>query len=45
VIPDSLFLKVKGEKTAREMWEKVKNKYEKKSKMVTVDLRRKLQDE
>ncbi|KAJ7206706.1 hypothetical protein C8J57DRAFT_1201630, partial [Mycena rebaudengoi] len=38
VIPDSLFLKVKGEKTAREMWEKLKNEYEKKSKMVTVDL-------
>jgi transposase InsO family protein len=45
VIPDSLFLKVKGEKTAKEMWGKVKDEYEKKSKMVTVDLRRKLQDE
>jgi len=45
VIPDSLFLKVKGEKTAREMWNKVKAEYEKKSKMVTVDMRRKLQDE
>lgn len=27
------------------LWEKVKDEYEKKSKMVTVDLRRKLQDE
>lgn len=44
VIPDSLFLKVKGEKTAKGMWEKVKAEYEKKSKMVPVDLRRKLQD-
>ncbi|KAJ6471618.1 hypothetical protein C8R47DRAFT_972182, partial [Mycena vitilis] len=38
VIPDALFLKVKGEKMAREMWGKVKDEYEKKSKMVTVDL-------
>ncbi|SJL02247.1 uncharacterized protein ARMOST_05573 [Armillaria ostoyae] len=45
VISDSLFLKVKGEATAKAMWEKVKSEYEKKSKMVTVDLRRKLQDE
>src|SRR6201996_5044846 len=45
VIPDSLFLKVKGEKTAKAMWDKVKNHFEKKSQMVTVDLRRKLQDE
>ncbi|KAF7355977.1 hypothetical protein MVEN_00927100 [Mycena venus] len=39
VIPDSLFLKVKEAETAKGMWEKVKNEYEKKSKMVTVDLR------
>ncbi len=45
VISDSLFLKVKGKATAKAMWEKVKSEYEKKSKMVTVDLRRKLQDE
>jgi transposase InsO family protein len=45
VIPDALFLKVKGAATAKEMWGKVKDEYEKKSKMVTVDLRRKLQDE
>ncbi|KAJ7190340.1 hypothetical protein GGX14DRAFT_382285, partial [Mycena pura] len=38
VIPDSLFLKVKGAETAKGMWEKVKDEYEKKSKMVTVDL-------
>jgi len=38
VILDSLFLKLKGEKTAREMWNKVKAEYEKKSKMVTVDI-------
>jgi hypothetical protein len=36
---------VKGEDTAKKMWEKVKGEFEKKSKMVKVDLRRKLQDE
>ena len=45
VIPDLLFLKVKEEKTAREMWNKVKAEYEKKSKIVTVNIQRKLQDE
>ncbi|KAJ6514309.1 hypothetical protein C8R47DRAFT_960121, partial [Mycena vitilis] len=38
VIPDSLFLKVKAASTARAMWDKVKEEFEKKSKMVTVDL-------
>ncbi|KAJ7200145.1 hypothetical protein GGX14DRAFT_466873, partial [Mycena pura] len=37
-IPDALFLKVKGAKTALLMWEKVKDEYQKKSRMVTVDL-------
>ncbi len=45
VISDSLFLKVKGKAMAKVMWEKVKSEYEKKSKMVTVDLCWKLQDE
>jgi hypothetical protein len=45
VIPDSLFLKVKDAENAKGMWDRVKDEYEKKSKMVTVDLRRKLQDE
>jgi hypothetical protein len=44
-IPDSLFLKVKGELTAAGMWKKVKDEFEKKSKMMVVDLRRKLQEE
>ncbi|KAJ7220081.1 hypothetical protein GGX14DRAFT_493424, partial [Mycena pura] len=38
VIPDSLFLKIKSEKTAKSMWDKVKREYERKSQMVTVDL-------
>jgi len=42
-IPDSLFLDVRKEKTAKLMWDSVSNKREKKSRMVTVDLRRKLQ--
>jgi hypothetical protein len=43
-IPDSLFLKVMGEKTAAGMWKRVKEEYERKSQMLQVDLRRKLQD-
>ncbi|KAK0434758.1 uncharacterized protein EV420DRAFT_1282403 [Desarmillaria tabescens] len=45
VILDLLFLKVKGKAMAMAMWEKVKSEYEKKLKMVTVDLHQKLQDE
>ena len=44
-IPDSLFLEVRKTVTALEMWEAVKEKREKKSWMVTVDMRRKLQAE
>src|SRR5882762_1953369 len=44
-IPDSLFIEVRKEVTARLMWEAVRMKREKKSRMVTVDLRRKLQAE
>jgi hypothetical protein len=45
VIPDSLFLEVRKEETAFRMWEAVRNQREKKSRMVTVDLRRRLQAE
>lgn len=44
-IPDPLFLKVKGEMLASGMWRSVKAEFETRSKMMTVDLRRKLQDE
>src|SRR6202522_4312065 len=44
-ISDSLFLEVKKKKTGMEMWEAVKDQREKKSRMVTVDMRRKLQAE
>ncbi|KAF7333873.1 Retrovirus-related Pol polyprotein from transposon TNT 1-94 [Mycena venus] len=44
-IPDALFLRVKDAQNAAELWKKVADEFEKKSKMVTVDLRRRLQDE
>jgi hypothetical protein len=44
-IPDALFLRVKDANTAAELWKKVAEEFEKKSRMVTVDLRRRLQDE
>ncbi len=45
MILDSLFLKVKGEATAGKMWEKVKDEFKMKFKMMTVDLHWKLQEE
>jgi hypothetical protein len=45
VIPDSLFLEVRKKETAYLMWEAVKSQREKKSRMVTVDMRRRLQAE
>ncbi|KAJ6536880.1 hypothetical protein B0H19DRAFT_847968, partial [Mycena capillaripes] len=37
-IPDALFLRVKGATSAADLWKKVTDEFEKKSKMVTVDL-------
>ncbi|KAJ7223769.1 hypothetical protein C8J57DRAFT_991787, partial [Mycena rebaudengoi] len=37
-IPDPLFLHMKGATSAATLWEKVSDEFEKKSKMVTVDL-------
>jgi hypothetical protein len=45
IIHDSLFIEVQKEATAHSMWEAVYEKWEKKSWMVTVDLRQKLQAE
>ena len=42
-ISDSLFLEVRKKETVMGMWEAVKDQREKKSQMVTVDMRRKLQ--
>src|ERR1700678_4098222 len=44
-ISDSLFLEVRKRESAKEMWDAVRDQREKKSWMVTVDLRRKLQAE
>src|ERR1700678_1431202 len=45
VIPDSLFIEGRKMETALSMWDAVRNQREKKSQMVTVDMRRKLQSE
>ena len=45
VIPDSLFIEVRRKETALAMWDAVKGQREKKSRMVTVDMRRKIQSE
>src|ERR1700678_1033216 len=45
MISDSLFLEVRKRESAKEMWDAVRDQREKKSRMVTVDLRRKLQAE
>ncbi len=42
-IPNLLFLKVKGKLLAGKMWKRVKEEFEKRSKMMTVDLCKKLQ--
>jgi hypothetical protein len=37
-IPDSLFMKVRGKDTAREIWDGLGNDFQKKSRMVSVDV-------
>jgi gag-polypeptide of LTR copia-type len=44
-IPDSLFMKVRGKGTAQEIWDGLGDDFQKKSRMVSVDLRRRLQQE
>lgn len=44
-ISDSLFLKVRSKPTAHGIWEALANTFEKKSRMVSLDLRRRLQEE
>ena len=43
-IPDSLFMKVKGERTAKEIWDLLKKDFKKRSRMFMADLRWRLQD-
>ena len=44
-IPDSLFMKIRGKTTALEIWNALSKEFQNKSKMVSVDLRRRLQQE
>jgi gag-polypeptide of LTR copia-type len=45
IIPDSLFMKVRGKGTAQEIWNGLGDNFQKKSQMVSVDLQRHLQQE
>jgi hypothetical protein len=44
-IPDSLFMKIRDKGTALEIWVALQNDFQNKSRMVAVDLRRRLQQE
>ena len=44
-IPDSLFMKIRDKGTASEIWDALKGEFQNKSRMVAVDLRRRLQQE
>ena len=44
-IPDSLFMKIRGSGSARDIWDALSKDFQNKSRMVSVDLRRRLQDE
>ena len=43
-IPDSLYLKIKGEPTVKEAWDALKADFEKRSRMITIKLRKRLHD-
>ncbi len=44
-IPDSLFMKYRSKKSAKDLFDALAGEFEKKSRMVSVDLRRRLQEE
>jgi hypothetical protein len=44
-VPDSVYMETRKKGTAGEMWQAVISRYETRSRMVMVDMRRKLQDE
>jgi hypothetical protein len=44
-IPDSLFMKIRNKGTALEIWDALRGDFQNKSRMVAVDLRRRLQQE
>ena len=41
-IPDSLYLKIKDKTTIQEAWDALKGNFEKRSHMITIELRRQL---
>src|SRR6202522_1443735 len=44
-IPDSLFMKIRAKGTAREIWVELENHFQNRSRMVSVNLRQRLQDQ
>src|ERR1700678_1548094 len=44
-IPDSLFMKIRAKGTAQAIWTELENHYQNRSRMVSVDLRRRLKDQ
>ena len=43
-IPDSLYLKIKGKPTMKEAWDALKADFELRSRMITIELRKRLQE-
>ena len=43
-IPDSLYLKIKGKPTVKEAWDALKADFERRSHMITIELRKQLHD-
>ena len=44
-IPDTLYLRIKGKVTVKDAWDTLTKEFETRSRMFTIDLRRRLQDE
>ena len=44
MIPNSLYLKIKGKLTVKEAWDALKANFERWSHMITIELQKKLQD-
>jgi Reverse transcriptase (RNA-dependent DNA polymerase)/gag-polypeptide of LTR copia-type/GAG-pre-integrase domain len=43
-IPDSLFMKIRAKSTAYEIWKELEGHFQNRSRMVSIDLRRRIQD-
>src|SRR5436190_2928050 len=44
-VPDTLYLRIRDKGTVKDAWDALKNEFERRSRMYTIDLRRRLQDE